>query len=187
MKIILIRHGQTIANRDGIWEGHGEGELTEKGIEQAKKLGEFLKNEKIDYAYSSDLKRAKDTVKYALTFHKDVPVEYTALLRESFLGVIEGKKDIVVDWNNPPKNAELFDGLIKRAKEFIKIIKEKEHSIILVSGHGGINKAIIAVFRGEEDFPRDFEQDNTCINIFEITDKGEMKVIKINSTEHLKS
>ena len=187
MKIILIRHGQTVANRDGVWEGQGEGELTKEGIAQAKKLGEFLKNEKIDYAYSSDLKRAKDTAKYVLKFHKDVPIEYTNLLREAFLGVIEGKKDIIVDWSNPPENAELFDSLIRRAKEFVEIIKDKEYSTILVFGHGGINKAIISVFREQENFPHDFEQDNTCFNILEITNKGKMKVIRINSTEHLKS
>ena len=38
MKLIIIRHAQSIGNLEGRWQGHKEFSLSEKGIQQAKKL-----------------------------------------------------------------------------------------------------------------------------------------------------
>ena len=48
MRLIVTRHGETVDNINGIIQGHTQGKLTENGKEQAKKLGERLKNEKIE-------------------------------------------------------------------------------------------------------------------------------------------
>ncbi|MBW2970484.1 histidine phosphatase family protein, partial [Candidatus Woesearchaeota archaeon] len=53
MKLIIVRHGQTIENAKKICQGQSLGTLSEKGIKQAKKIGERLKNEKIDKIYVS--------------------------------------------------------------------------------------------------------------------------------------
>ena len=78
MKLIIVRHGQTDANITGIIQGHGESNLTLLGKKQAQKIALRLKEEKIDYAYSSDLRRAKETaeekfavLKQKLTQSKD--------------------------------------------------------------------------------------------------------------------
>ena len=55
MRILIIRHGDPDYEHDT---------LTEKGHREAKLLAEKLKNEKIDYIYSSPLGRAKDTCAY---------------------------------------------------------------------------------------------------------------------------
>lgn len=44
MKIYFIRHGETVWNTLRIFQGSSNSPLTEKGREQAKKLGERLKN-----------------------------------------------------------------------------------------------------------------------------------------------
>ena len=66
-KIYLVRHGETIENKNNIMIGNstekGIGNLTEKGIEQATLLSEYLKSFSIDLIYSSTLKRAVDTAK----------------------------------------------------------------------------------------------------------------------------
>ena len=61
-RIILIRHGQSIANFIGKFAGHSDFDLTELGHRQAElAAGYLLKNEKIDKIYASDLLRAYNT------------------------------------------------------------------------------------------------------------------------------
>ena len=58
-RIYLVRHGKTQANRDEIIQGHQDTALNERGFEQARLLGEALREVKFyDVAFSSDLCRA---------------------------------------------------------------------------------------------------------------------------------
>ncbi len=59
--LYLIRHGQSIANRNRCFLGHGDLDLTEIGFLQAKNVAEHLKNVPVDTIYSSDLQRAYHT------------------------------------------------------------------------------------------------------------------------------
>jgi len=72
MNIIIVRHGETIENRNGIIQGQRQGHLSKKGIAQAKSLALSLKNENIAAIYSSDLKRCKDTTKYITLYHPKI-------------------------------------------------------------------------------------------------------------------
>jgi len=68
LKIILLRHGETVWNREGRYQGRKDSPLTQKGIEQAqenaKKIEAYLKKEElcnnIDI-YASPLGRARST------------------------------------------------------------------------------------------------------------------------------
>ena len=61
MEILLTRHGQTEWNLLKKVQGKADIELNEKGIEQARKTRDYLKNEKIDLILCSPLKRAIQT------------------------------------------------------------------------------------------------------------------------------
>lgn len=63
MRLILVRHGETAPNRDGIALGRADVPLTETGIEQARRLGEALAEDPIVAVYSSPLQRAMGTAK----------------------------------------------------------------------------------------------------------------------------
>jgi len=67
-KLILVRHGQSIWNLENRFTGWYDVELSENGILEAKKAGELLiaENINIDYAYTSYLKRANNTLKIIL-------------------------------------------------------------------------------------------------------------------------
>ncbi len=84
-KIILVRHGESIANAKGISQGNRnkwmDTSLTKKGKEQAKKLAERLKEEKIEVIYSSDLKRAKETAEEINKFH-NLKIKFDKRLRD---------------------------------------------------------------------------------------------------------
>ena len=59
--IYIVRHGESVGNLHRICLGHTNLDLTELGLEQAKKTAEALEN--VDFAaiYSSDLQRAVHT------------------------------------------------------------------------------------------------------------------------------
>ncbi len=69
IKFILVRHGQSLANKIRIFAGHKDYPLTDYGHEQARACAIALKNERIDLCYSSDLLRAYDTALPHLEFH----------------------------------------------------------------------------------------------------------------------
>ena len=63
-KVVLLRHGESIWNKENRFTGWTDVDLSEKGIEEAKKAGEALKNEGFvfDVAFTSVLKRAIRTL-----------------------------------------------------------------------------------------------------------------------------
>jgi len=61
MRLILARHGETVWNREGRIMGQSDIELTERGREQAARLGAALKDEELAAVYSSPLRRCRET------------------------------------------------------------------------------------------------------------------------------
>lgn len=60
--LILVRHGQSLWNKLGIWTGVTDIGLSEKGKTEAMLAGNKLKDFPIDFAYTSVLLRAKQTL-----------------------------------------------------------------------------------------------------------------------------
>jgi broad specificity phosphatase PhoE len=63
IRITLVRHGQSEANRVQRWQGQGDSPLSELGFEQARRVGERLRGLRFDRVISSDLSRAKETAR----------------------------------------------------------------------------------------------------------------------------
>lgn len=59
LRVFIVRHGETAANKDGTIQGQLDTELNEEGLRQARLLAEKMKETPIHIAYSSDLIRAK--------------------------------------------------------------------------------------------------------------------------------
>ena len=68
IKLVLVRHGQSMWNLENRFTGWTDVELSEQGIKEAKEAGKVLKEKgfNFDVAYTSVLKRANDTLKYIL-------------------------------------------------------------------------------------------------------------------------
>ena len=93
MRLVLIRHGESVWNKDNKFTGWTDVELSEKGIIEAKEAGKKLKenNFTFDIAYTSVLKRAVDTLKYILEeLNINIPVIYTWKLNERHYGALQG-------------------------------------------------------------------------------------------------
>jgi len=64
--LFVFRHAETFDNNRGLFSGWRDSDLTPKGLIQAEKIAEQLTQFKIDYAFTSHLKRAKRTLKTVL-------------------------------------------------------------------------------------------------------------------------
>lgn len=160
MKLILIRHGQTqgnILNEQGINLFTGAlnnkyTDLTEKGIEAAKKLNDNPTIKEISKVYCSDLKRAIDTAKLAKPGYE---LNIDKRLRERSLGDFEGKypedlednesykkyftdenyKKFRRDFIQKAPHGESYTDVIKRTKDFLDSLNMDEDITIGIFAH----------------------------------------------------
>ena len=94
IKLVLVRHGQSLWNLENRFTGWTDVELSEQGIEEAKEAGKLLREEgyHFDIAYTSLLKRANDTLTYILEElnEKNIPIEYSYRLNDRHYGALQG-------------------------------------------------------------------------------------------------
>ncbi|MBO6020665.1 MAG: histidine phosphatase family protein [Aeriscardovia sp.] len=91
VRLYMVRHGQTYFNRYGRLQGWSEAPLTPEGEEQCRGAAEMMKGAGFCAAFSSDLRRAQDSLKIELScMGLNVPVKSFKGLREEFFGFFEG-------------------------------------------------------------------------------------------------
>jgi broad specificity phosphatase PhoE len=188
MHLILTRHGQTIENAQKILMGHNHGTLSETGIEQAKKLAQRLKNQKIDIIYSSDLMRTLDTAKEIAKYHPQAKIITDKRLRERFLGRYQGLPHDTISWTNVPDDVESDEDMCKKLKGFIdEIYKKHKDETVLVASHSGTKMALLTILFNKPYFEmKHFEGiKNTAISKFDLGDDGIEKIHIINCARHI--
>ena len=196
MKLILARHGETEENVNKIIQGQMPGKLTQKGIEQARKLALRLKDEKIDKIYVSDLKRAVDTAKEIIKDHPNAEVIYTQALREQSFGVHEGKPYGTVSeeaskadktrMEFKPEGGESLLEMKKRVTDFMHdIIKTNHDKTILIISHGGpIRHYLIHLLEVPDERINEYKHGNCAVTILE-TDGKQHEIHVLKCERHL--
>lgn len=202
MKIMLVRHGETLWNVSGKIQGRSDIELSPMGIEQAKILAKFCPFDRADAVYSSDLKRAKVTAQF-MAEKFNLSVQLVPELREVSFGDWEGNnfknlqetepENVEKFFRRPDElkisNGETFADMQARAmtglKKIIAAHQNDENSQIIIAAHGAINRAILCEIL---DIPLRkmwlLSQFNTAVNILRVDD-GFFTVDLINGTAHL--
>jgi len=146
MQLILIRHGETLWNKEGRVQGVTDVELSEVGREQARRLALSLKDHSIRAIHASPLKRAFQTAETINRYHA-IPIETHAGLVEMNQGDFEGMtykelraaaKDFLGKWISDPAsvtmpNGESFEQVQARAWGAIEPIVVKGENAIVVS------------------------------------------------------
>ena len=197
--IYIVRHGKTEWNLLGKTQGHGNSDLTPKGIEQAELLADSMTKYPIDYIYSSDLGRAYQTAEI-IGNKLNIEVEKTEALREMNFGTWEGRiiKDIIEEdpelykmWRNEPHLAKIPQGetlsqIKERTDAFIKEINEKYDGkhIVLVTHSLCARIMLLSFLDSDVKNIYRINQANTALNIIELRDYGPV-VMKMNDTTHI--
>ena len=144
--IFLVRHGETVDNARQIMQGQTQGELNQRGREQAEQVAQRLALEPLDAVVASDLHRAIQTAEIIAGPH-GLPIVTTPLLRERDWGSFTGR--FIPDLRNEvwPDDIESEEALLERARSFlIYMTTTYPGKRVVAVGHGIINKAVLAVY-----------------------------------------
>ena len=91
-KLILVRHGLSVYNDQNRFTGWKDVELNEQGINEAKQAVNLLEEINFDMAFTSNLKRANDTLDLILKgIEQDIPIEKNLALNERDYGDLVGQ------------------------------------------------------------------------------------------------
>jgi broad specificity phosphatase PhoE len=146
VELILVRHGETIWNREGRVQGFSDIDLSDVGVQQARQLALSLKDAPILSIYSSPLIRAQSTARIINEYHH-APLYSEPGLMEMDQGDFEGltfqelmacEKGFLQKWMSDPAsvqmpNGESFIELQGRAWKVIEGIVAKSGSALVVS------------------------------------------------------
>src|SRR6266508_3817461 len=125
--ITYFVHGTTTDNEQHLATGWLPGELSEKGREQAKHLGEQVADQQFDVVFCSDLQRAIDSAD--LGFGDKYKIIQDDRLRECNYGDLNGKpltfKEHMEDFIDEPfPNGECYRDVEARLESFCEYLKE---------------------------------------------------------------
>ncbi|MDI9484217.1 MAG: histidine phosphatase family protein [Bacillota bacterium] len=203
--VILVRHGETLWNKELRYQGQQDSPLSPKGLQQAEVVGSFLQNRSIDAVYSSDLKRALLTAESIAKHHQLTPI-VDQRLREIAFGVWEGKTRTEVQEEYPEvwearirdvlttriSGGELPSEVLERLHSFLNaLLSDCRGQTIAVVSHGGALRLLIAsLLQMPLEKAHCIHQSNTGISELIHYEDGERcwwEAACINSTGHLGS
>lgn len=200
MKIFLVRHGQSEANAKDIYQGQRiDSPLSIKGREQAQRVAERLKDEKIDAFYASDLLRARETAEAIAKVH-NLKVITDRRLREFDLGdfgYLENRWEVfqahkkaesvkrgITPWEVEAIGGESEFNHFRRTDEFFRELIKKPYESVCVVSHGGTNQVFFSTIgHVSRETMYSVPQDNCCVNELEFAG-GLWIVKKINCLRH---
>lgn len=157
VKILLIRHGQSLSNNSGTITGQIDSPLSELGLKQAELVSNYVyKNYKVDAIYSSDLTRAVKTLE-PLAILAGLEINKTPNLRELDCGEWEGEKISVLN-NNPlyvkwrdydltvkiPGGESFLEVQERAINTLNQIVLENDGKTVAVVAHGGVIRMLFA-------------------------------------------
>ena len=162
MKLVLVRHGQSVYNLENRFTGWKDVDLTDLGINEAIKAGQLLKkkNFDFDFAYTSKLKRAQETLSYILDELRQYPeIDYSIALNERDYGDLIGQnkaeaakkfgsKQVQIwrrSYDIPPPGGESLKMTCERTlPHFNKIFDVlRKGNNIIIAAHGNSIRAIV--------------------------------------------
>ncbi|WP_035322103.1 histidine phosphatase family protein [Peribacillus kribbensis] len=200
LTVYLVRHGKTEWNEQSRWQGRGNGELTQEGIQGALRLQSRLKDEPIQMVYSSSSKRAYHTAEL-IVGDRPIPIIKDDLLREMHFGDWEGRTksevmeqygpEVQAFWDTPHlysrKLGEQFPDVYKRAEEaWNKIVDKHVSGTILLVSHSIFLRVLLSYIK-EIPLEHVFHQQpllNTSLSKLEVQD-GEAKIVFQGDISHL--
>lgn len=192
--LVFVRHGETVWNSQGRWQGWLDSPLTERGVAQARTAGEELRGEEFCAAYSSDAKRAIDTARIICEGRGLEPVPDRAL-RERFYGEYEGLnadeiqerlpgtrymagRDTREEWR-PPDGETMREVRDRLAPYLEQVVRAHAGKRVLLVTHSGVLRTVDSIVRGLPfDEIWDRVPPNACIFIVRALADGSWQILR---------
>lgn len=192
MKIYIIRHGETDANKLGLFQGWTDYPLNDYGVMLAEETAKGLGRIKFDAAFSSPLIRARQTAEIILRgTGNSCPIIFDDRIKEIHAGDYEEKHfrpeygeiniaDIRRFFEAPLSlgafpNGESVSDVVKRTQAFLHELAEKDYGNVLVSTHGCALRCMLNEFYDTNDFWHGHAPFNCVINVVEVSN-GKMEL-----------
>ena len=200
-RLILVRHGQSLANAKMTFAGHADFDLSELGHAQAALLADHLaKHESITAIYSSDLLRAYHTAA-PVARRLSLPIVKDELLREIYAGAWDGRTFDEIKESFPddcrtwyedlsharPTNGESIPEVSARiVPRILSICRRHDGETILITTHATVVRAFHAYALGHPDGDLGSERfcGNAAMNFYEI-EGDSARELRYDCSEHL--
>jgi alpha-ribazole phosphatase len=199
VRLIVVRHGETLYNVQSRFTGQTDIPLSALGERQAAALGKRLAAEPLAAIAASDLQRARVTAQAIARYH-ELPVQEDADLREMTFGAWEGATydeivardaDLVRRWLSDPTIyappggetvIQLRDRVVRALERWQTRCPE---TTILWAVHGGVIEVLLCHLLGVDLKLRwQFRHENASITEIDLDRKG-ARVARLNETSHL--
>lgn len=204
MKLYFVRHGRTLWNLEGRFQGaSGDSPLLPESTDVLKQLGQYLKEIPFDTIYSSDLPRAVKSAEIIQSqLQAPCPLKSIPDLREWQLGKLEGLKIATLNAIYPQQikafrsnlaqfdtkmfEAESLYSTTQRTVQFIKSLKESSAENILIVGHGANLTASLRTLLGykEAHLRKDGGLANASLTVLETNDFETFTLERWNDTSY---
>ncbi len=146
-RLLVVRHGQSVWNADGRWQGHADPPLSPLGEQQAAAAAARLDG--VTAVYTSDLLRARRTAEI-LTAARPLDPTVEPLLRERDAGAWEGRTRAEIDEGWPgylesgrrPEGYEPDESVRARVLDALATIAAAHDGEVLVVTHGGVVRTL---------------------------------------------
>ncbi len=191
MKIYLIRHGETDWNRELKIQGQADIPLNEAGRKQARLAAGKMIQIPVEIAYTSSLKRARETAEIFLAGRENCPLYTNRLLREISYGVREGQSLPLIykcpffrlhnyfkhpEKYLPPRGGETIQELEARCRSFLEEKAygyESQFSGMMVFTHGAFIKAAVSIVNQlpDRDFWAGAETENCSVTVIQLKNR----------------
>jgi len=196
LKLILVRHTETIWNEERRYIGRTDLELSVLGKRNAALMADYFIDEKMTAIYSSSKQRARQTAQAIAEYH-DLPVIELPGLNEFDFGKWEGLTHeeisdsyslLIKKWIENPLAADVpggehwsnFEERVHGAVS--KIVKEENEGPVVVVCHGGPIKVIIGgILKIPASSYWRIHQDKGAINAVSY-DNGRDQLLLLNDT-----
>ena len=197
--VVVVRHGQSYGNVEGLFCGHSETDLTPLGIAQARAAGRRLANVAFDAAYASDLSRASRTAHYVLEGRMGLQPTLDPDLREMHYGEWESRRGLEIGRETPDLLRDFFQARLHAAPggetlqqvrarttaSVRRVVEAHKGGTVLVVSHGNAISAMLAEFlRLPIEGTWSFAVANTSITRMEFSKSGRFTLTGFNDAAH---
>lgn len=168
-QLVLVRHGESEWNAKNVWTGLTDIGLTQKGKDEAARVGAALKGITFDAAFSSPLSRARETLSIILaTLGQPLTPTEAKALNERDYGIYTGKNKLEIKaslgddeflklrrgWDYPIPEGESLKAVYERVvpyyqQSIVPLLQSGKN--VLIAAHGNSLRALMKYLQNISD------------------------------------